>query len=195
MMCRARSQSRVVRSAIRRTRRLQAGALLTVILIGSRLERREDGRSRGGEHGRRNGGRPGTGGARGDARAAARRAPQGAKAELPVRSRSVSRGRSRAPPPSVLSATSPTRAPLLARVSAGGARRAPRALEEARDIHHRFPAAPGGTPVQPHLAHGTGSGTVNDHLNLGIGQHTRATRANGGPPRVLRRVMRDSSAR
>src|SRR5215470_6347980 len=41
-----RAYSRVARSAIRRTRRPQAGALLTVIFPGSRLERREDGRSR-----------------------------------------------------------------------------------------------------------------------------------------------------
>jgi hypothetical protein len=62
-------------------------ALLTVILVGSRLECREDGHSRASVLGGRNGGRPGTGSARGSARAAARRAPQGAKAELPVRSR------------------------------------------------------------------------------------------------------------
>ncbi len=37
--------------------------------------------------GGRDGGQPVTGGARGNARAAARRAPQGAKAELPVRMR------------------------------------------------------------------------------------------------------------
>ena len=58
------------------TRRPQAVALLTVILVGSGLERREDGRSCAGALGGRNGGRPGTGGARGHARAAARRAPQ-----------------------------------------------------------------------------------------------------------------------
>jgi hypothetical protein len=43
IMCRGRSQSRVARSAIRGTRAQRA--LLTVILVGSRLERREDGRS------------------------------------------------------------------------------------------------------------------------------------------------------
>jgi hypothetical protein len=69
------------------TRRPQAGALLTVILVGSRLERREDGRTTltqacsatvtSADEGRAV---PG-----GSARAAARRAPQGAKAELPVR--------------------------------------------------------------------------------------------------------------
>ncbi len=69
------------------TRRPKAGVLLTVILVGSRLERREDGRSRVGAVGGCDGGRPVTGGARGCAWAAARRAPQGAKAELPVRSR------------------------------------------------------------------------------------------------------------
>lgn len=47
--------------------------------------------------GGRDGDRPGTGGARGNARAAARRAPKGAKAELPVRSQSASRGRLRPP--------------------------------------------------------------------------------------------------
>jgi hypothetical protein len=47
--------------------------------------------------GGRDGGRPVMGGARGSARAAARRAPQGAKAELPVRLRRVSSGRLRPP--------------------------------------------------------------------------------------------------
>src|SRR6516164_9352292 len=45
IMCRGRSQSRSERSESHATRRLKAGALLTVILVGSRLERREDGRS------------------------------------------------------------------------------------------------------------------------------------------------------
>jgi hypothetical protein len=53
------------------TRRPQAGALLTVILFGSRLERREDGLPRMGALGGRDGGRPGTAGARGSASAAA----------------------------------------------------------------------------------------------------------------------------
>jgi len=61
--------------------------LLTVILVGSRLGRREDGRSHAGALGGRDGRRPVMGGARGHARAAARRALQSAKAELPVRSR------------------------------------------------------------------------------------------------------------
>ena len=66
----------VARSAIRRTRRPQAPALLTVILVGSRLECREDGRSHAGTLGRSDGGPPVTGGAWGNAQAAARRAPE-----------------------------------------------------------------------------------------------------------------------
>jgi len=76
IMRRQRSQSRVARSAIRRTRRPKAGALLTVILVGAWLERREDGRSPRGAVGGRDDGQPVTGGARGSARAAASRAPQ-----------------------------------------------------------------------------------------------------------------------
>jgi hypothetical protein len=48
---------------------------LTMILVGTRLERREDVRSRISAVGGRDGGRPVTGGARGSAGAAARRAP------------------------------------------------------------------------------------------------------------------------
>jgi hypothetical protein len=99
-----RLQSRVARSAIRRTRAQLA--LLTVILVGSRLERREVGRSCVGALGGRDGGRAGTGGARGDARAAARRAPPGAKAEL-ASPAAVSRGRLR--PPAERAARHPAR--------------------------------------------------------------------------------------
>jgi hypothetical protein len=60
--------------------------------------------------------RPGRGGARGNARAAARCAPVGAKAEPPVRSRSVPRRRLRPPPGSAASCrTCPPRAPPVHR--------------------------------------------------------------------------------
>ena len=74
------------------TRRPKAGALLTVILVGSRLECREDGRFLRGALGGRDGDQPVTGSARGSARAAARRASTGAKAEPPLRLRRVSAG-------------------------------------------------------------------------------------------------------
>jgi hypothetical protein len=81
----------------RATPRPQAGALLTVILIGSRLERREDGLPRVSAMGGIDGGQLVTGGAWGSALAAARRAPKGAKAELPARLWRESRGRLRPP--------------------------------------------------------------------------------------------------
>jgi hypothetical protein len=75
-------------------------------------------------------GQPVTGGAQGNARAAARRAPQGAKAELPARSRRMSRGRFRPPPPSAPSVTSPVWVRCLAQSDApDGARRAERAFK------------------------------------------------------------------
>ena len=132
IMCRGRSQSRVARSAIRRTRRPQAGAFLTVILLGTRLERREDGRSHVSALGGRDGDQPVTGGARGSARAAARRAPAGAKAELPVRLQRESRGRSAPAPPSETrpSHHPPGRTSPREINAPSGARRALRALED-----------------------------------------------------------------
>src|SRR5690349_20571525 len=76
IMCRTKITVKSGAEHHRRTRRPQAGALLTVILVGSRLERRKDGHPHVGAPGGRNGGRPGTGSARGSARAAARRAPK-----------------------------------------------------------------------------------------------------------------------
>lgn len=67
------------------TRRPRAGALLTVTLINSRLDRPGDGRSRMGVLGGRDRGQSGDERCQGSARAAARRAPKGAEAELLVR--------------------------------------------------------------------------------------------------------------
>jgi hypothetical protein len=116
------------------TRRPQAGALLTVILVGSRLERREDGCSHTGALGGRDGGRPVTGGARGCARAAARRAPQGAKAELPVRSGEYPAGACARPAERAVHHR-PRQARYLVRDHApDGARRAPRAFKDVKNV-------------------------------------------------------------
>jgi hypothetical protein len=116
------------------TRRPQAAAPLTVILLGSRLERREDGRLRAGAIGGRDGGQPVTGSARGHARAAARRAPAGAKAEAASPVTCESRGRLR--PPAERGRWSPRPPGVLPRVGsrARGARRAPRALEDVEKV-------------------------------------------------------------
>jgi hypothetical protein len=68
---------------------------------------------------------------------------EGAKAKLPARSSESPAGASRPP----RRARPPSPGPLGHAPRAGcapsGARRAPRALEDVRDIHHRFPAARG----------------------------------------------------
>jgi hypothetical protein len=98
-----------------------------VILVGSRLECWEDGPFSRRRAQWRDGGEPVTTSARGSTRAAARRAPQGAKAELPVRCGDVPRmlvpALPRASP-----VTSPTGPHCLARATrqtARGALRAP----------------------------------------------------------------------
>ena len=78
------SKITVQSGAKRHSKDTSAASALDVTLLGSRLERREDCRSRASALGGRYGGRPGAGLCAGSARAAARRAPEGAKAELPV---------------------------------------------------------------------------------------------------------------
>jgi hypothetical protein len=77
----------------------------------------------------RHSGRPVMGGIWGSARAAARRAPQGAKAELPVRLRREARRRLRPLAESSPSHRPPRRASSRKISAPSGARRAPRALE------------------------------------------------------------------
>jgi hypothetical protein len=102
--------------------------LAAVDLVGSRLERQEDGGSCAGVLGGRDGGRLATGAARGSAQAAARRAPQGLR-----RGCQSGRGECPAALAPARQARPPVALPARARCprddALDGARRSPRALK------------------------------------------------------------------
>src|SRR5215471_8655551 len=126
---------------------------LTAILLGSRLERQEDGLPHAGALGGRNGGRPGTGSA-GQRSGGSPPCAAGAKPELPARLLRVSCGRLRPPRrANRLSLRLPgTRYPAMD-PAPDAARRAPRAREDVWKLltdqgsRQRFPA--GSRPRSP----------------------------------------------
>src|SRR5215468_2542073 len=154
---------------------------LTAILLGSRLERQEDGLPHAGALGGRNGGRPGTGSA-GQRSGGSPPCAAGAKAELPARLLRVSCGRLRPRRANRLSLRLPgTRYPAMD-PAPDAARRAPRAFKDVRESSYRFrgPSTPAVDRYVPGLGLiAAGSG----RCGRGIGGAAASVTSASGPRR------------